>query len=608
VNARVNISEDDSAPYEDMNVSLLAAQPLQPRKEKTVEWNATYQFLSARLQSLRSWRWMKWTYWEVLARYFVPFRYSWVVTANKMTRGHPVNDSIIDSTGLLAVRTCSAGMWTGLTSPSRPWFKFGVGAPGVKLDRQSLQWIENLQEAAYTVLKQSNFYSQMATAFKDLVWAGTSPIIIYEDFEDVVRFYVPCAGEYFVDEGARLSADTLYREFTLNVLQIVDMFGIDNCPEQVTKLWMEGGGAYQTEFVIAHAIEPNTPIPNKSRNGDPGARPVPEKFAYREIYWLRDQKTPRPLSVRGFNAKPFAVFRWSLVSNDPYGHGPCEDALGDNKQIQLETRRKAEFIGKGVRPPMGADPALKNEPTSIIEGNITYFSTDGNKKGFFPLFEPNPAWLPGITADIEKVSERIKEALFVKLFMAISQMEGVQPRNELELTKRDLERLQELGPVIDLAEKEIDSILIRVVNIIQRRKMIPPKPAALDRVPLKIVYVSILRLAQRAAESVAMKDVLQVGGVMSSAAKAAGIPDPLRTLNLDKAYRHYADLNGFPGTLFFTDDEVQQHDQIREQEARAAQAPQQMQPMVDAAKTLADTQLGGNTALNGLMGGSGAPG
>ena len=256
---------------------------------------------------------------------------------------------------------------------------------------------------------------------------------------------------------------------------------------------------------------------------------------------------------------------------------------------------------------MGADPALKNEPATTIEGQITYFSTEGGRKGFFPLFEPNPAWLPGITADIEKVSERVKECLFAKLFMAISQMEGVQPRNELELTKRDLERLQELGPVIDLVEAELNTLIMRVYDIMMRRRMLPPPPPSLARVPLKITYTSILRLAQRASESVAMKDVFQTAGVMSSAAKAAGVPDPLRTINLDKALQHYADLNGFPATLFFTDGEVAQHDQIRMQEQQKAQMPQQAMAAVDAAHTMAQTQMpGGGSALGALVGGQGA--
>jgi hypothetical protein len=594
VNARVTVKDEDSAYYENMDVSLLAQQPLQPKPEREVNWTPLYNFVTARLLSLRNWRWTKWAYCEVLARYFVPFRSVWIPTPNKMNRGHPVNDTIVDSTGLLAVRTCSAGMWTGLTSPSRPWMQIGCGIPNWKPDRLGAKWLEDLQTSLYTVLKQSNFYDQMAVAFKDLVWSGTAPVLVYEDFEDVARFYVPCWGEYLIDVGARLAVDTHYREFTYNIMQIVDMFGLNNCPVQVTKLWTAGGGSLQTEFVIAHAIEPNIPIPNMTSNGDPGTRPVSEKFAYREVYWLRDLKTARPLSVRGFNLKPFGCFRWSLVSNDPYGHGPCEDALGDSKQAQLETRRKAEFLDKGVRPPMGADPSLKNEPASTISGR---------RKGFWPLFEPNPQWLAGITADIAQVNERIDKCLFVKLFMAISQMEGIQPRNELELTKRDLERLQELGPVIELAEKELSSIIIRVVDIMMRRKMVPPRPPSLLGAPLKISYTSILRLAQLASESVKVKDVLQVGGVLSSAAKAAGIPDPLRTLNLDKTYKYYADLNGFPSTLFFTDGEVAQHDQIRQEEQQKAQAPQQMQPMVDAARTLSQTPIGGNTALSAMMGG-----
>jgi hypothetical protein len=595
---------EDSAYYEDMDVSLLARQPLEPKPQKDEDWQPLYSFLSAKFQSLRAWRYMKWSYWSVLARYFVPFRYVWVVTANRMSRGEPVNDSIIDSTGVLAVRTCAAGMWTGLTSPSRPWLKIDQAVPWAKLDRPALEWLKQFQEGLYTVFNQSNFYSQMAVAFRDLVWSGTAPVIIYEDHEDVIRLYVPSAGEYFLDSSGRLTVDTMYREFAFNVMQIIDMFGVDNCPEQVTKLWREGGAALQTEFIVAHAIEPNVPVRRTGEsNPNQGVRPVSEKFSFREIYWLRDIKTARPLSKRGFKSKPFIAMRWSLSQNDPYGHGPCEESLGDNKEIQLATRRKAEFIGKGVRPPMGADPALKNEPATTIEGQITYFSTEGGRKGFFPLFEPNPAWLPGLVASIEKVSERIEKCLFVKLFMAISQMEGVQPRNQLELTKRDLERLQELGPVIDLVEGELNILIMRVYDIMMRRKMLPPPPPSLTKVPLKITYTSILRLAQRSAESVAMKDVFQTAGVMSSAAKAAGVPDPLRTINLDDALRHYADLNGFPATLFFTDGEIAHHDQIRQEEQQKAQMPQQAMAAVNAAHTMASTQMpGGGSALGAVLG------
>lgn len=601
-----DIAEYADAPYDEMGASFLAQEPLTGRNRQTEvpeDWGVIYQHVEHRLQSLRVWRWAKWTYFAVLAKFFLPFRYLFLITANRTNKGHPVNDAIIDSTGLLAVRTCASGMWTGLTSPSRPWFKLDNALPWVTIDADGRAWLEDTQARVYTVMKQSNFYSQMAVGFKDEVVFGGAPIIIYEDHEDVIRLYNPCAGEYFTDVDARLDNDTLYREFAFNVIQIVGMFGVDNCPIEVTNAWREGGASLQLEFIVAHAIEPNFPIANRGRDADNRVFVVPEAFPYREIYWLRGIKSMQPLSLRGFHIKPFIYLAWARASNDPYAHGPCEDALGDNKQIQQETLRKGEFIDKGVRPPMGANVELKNEPASIRPGDVTYMSTEGGKKGFFPLFEPNPVWLNALTVDIKDIRDRIKDCLYVNLFMAITQMEGVQPRNELELSKRDLERLQELGPVINLAEKELDAAIMRILDIMTRRRMLKPIPPSLHGVPLKISYTSIMRLAQQGAESVAMKDIFQTGGVLSSAAKAAGLPDPLRTIDLDWALKHYADLNNGPTRMFFTADQIAQHDQIRQQELQKAQAPGQAAAAVDAAKTLSETSLNPGSALGALTGG-----
>jgi hypothetical protein len=602
----VAVSPAKMAPYEVMEPSLLAKQPVtkDPRPQAEPEWWSTvFSHLEARLGSLRTWRYSWWSTWSRLAEFFLPRRYTWLVVANRMSRGSYLNDAIIDSTGTLAMQVCSSGLWTGLTSPSRPWFKLSPSLPNVELDQEGKSWLEDTEHRIYTVLAGSNFYTTMAQAFQDVTVFGTAPVIIYEDFEDVIRCYLPCAGEYYLAVGARLDVTDLYREFTLSVKQIVDMFTIDNCPRQIRKLWAQGGASLDVEFVVTHSIEPNFALSgNRARASE--IKVVPGVFAYREVYWLKGIKTEKPLSVRGFHTKPFMAARWSTVSNDAYGRSPCMDALGDTKQIQLETRRKAEFIEKLVRPPMGANPELKNEPSSIIPGNITYMDTTNGKKGFFPLFEVQAGALAPMVADIEKVSERINRCLFVDVFLAITRMEGVQPRNELELTKRDLERLQQLGPFVQLFETEFAGPAIRrVLDILQRRRMLKPMPASLRKMPLKIDYVSIMKLAQRSSESVAMKDFFATMGQLSSAAKAAGVPDPLRKVNLDRATEIYGDLNNVPIDILYTDDEVKQHDQIRMKAQQAAQAPGQAMAAVDAAKTLSDTQVPGGSALGALLNG-----
>jgi hypothetical protein len=611
--------EDPAASYSQMGPTMLSRTPVEPRRQITEpdpEWDDVYRHLEQQMNSDRQWRWSFWTHWSRLAEYFNPRRYVWLVVANKMWRGGQINDSIIDSTGLLAVRTCSTGMWSGLTNPARPWFKYESALSGVELDADAKEWIEDTQRRIYKILDESNFYEQMAAMFGDLTVFATSPVIVYEDDEDVIRLYLPAPGEYYLGMGGRNSVDRFSREFTYTVQQIVDMFQLENCPQKIQILWAEGGGSHNLEFVVCHTIEPNFPIQKRGQTGRKAGsiQYVPAKFTWREVYWLKADKGLRPLSKRGFNETPFAAFRWATTSNDAYGRGPCMDALGDNKQVQRETLRKAEFIEKGVRPPMGADPALKNEPASTMPGQTTYCTSEGQKKGFWPLFEVNAAWLPAMTQDIAMVNARIEKGLYVEVFMAITRMAGVQPRNELELTKRDLERLQELGPVIRNAEGQLSIMLRRIMAIAERRKLLKPMPESLLRggagggpIPLKISYTSIMRLAQVAAESVALKDTLAVGGQLSSAAKAAGIPDPLREMDLGKAWRRYAENNNCPSDLFFTEEQVKAHDDAREKGQQQAQQPGQMAAMVDAAKNLSQANLSPNNALGAMLGPTGAP-
>jgi hypothetical protein len=327
MNAPLRHSALDHAPYEEMSPSLLSQQPVTPiasfQQRDSIAWSTTFSHLEARLGFMRAWRYSWWAHWSLLARYFLPRRYEWLVVANRMNRGNPENDAIIDSTATLAMQICASGLWTGLTNPARPWFKLGVGLPWIELDADGKEWLEDTESRIYTVLAQSNFYTTMAQAFQDVTTFGTAPVIIYEDYEDVIRCYLPCCGQYYLAVGARLDVDTLYREFQFTVAQIVDMFTLARCPPQIQKHWEQGGASLDLEYVVAHSIEPNFEISN--RGGSPGkpVRLVPANYAYREIYWLKGIKTPQPLSVKGFHTRPFMAARWSTVSNDPYGRSPA---------------------------------------------------------------------------------------------------------------------------------------------------------------------------------------------------------------------------------------------------------------------------------------------
>src|SRR5215471_17993454 len=341
-----------------------------------------------RLMGLRVNRYSWWVHWRELGDYYLPRRYKWIITPNQMGRGSPINQHMLDSTPTLAARNLASGMMSGISSPTRPWFKMKIGRMDSTQTSPTSLWLAEVERLMMLIFQESNFYNSLAVAYFDLVIFGTAVILIYEDFENVIRCFNPCAGEYYVDCSDRMHADVLYREFTLTVDQTVQQFGIENVSPAVAQLYSDGGASLTRELVVAHAIEPNT---------DGRAFGVPEQFKFREVYWEwggsaspqgGSSYSPGLLRKRGFNEAPHIMPRWDLVSNDAYGRSPAMDALPDNKQLQLEVRRQAQGIDKQVNPPLQADLQLKNQPAALIPGGVTYIagllsSTGGGMRSIY---------------------------------------------------------------------------------------------------------------------------------------------------------------------------------------------------------------------------------
>ena len=183
--------------------------------------------------------------------------------------------------------------------------------------------------------------------------------------------------------------------------------------------------------------------------------------------------------------------------------------------------------------------------------------------------------------------------------MIITQMEGVQPRNEFELAQRIGEKIQVLGPVIELFEQEVADGVQRVVSIMRRRNLLKPMPPSLRGTPIKLTYTSMMKQAQRQAQLAAMERSLTLFGKLSEAAQVAQVPQPLRIINLDETARDYCDLSGFPAKDVYTKEQVAAMDDAKHQQAQAQQMAQLAQPAVDAAQGLSQIPPSGGNSLLG---------
>ena len=540
------------------------------------------------LQGLYNERISFWAHWRELANYILPRRYKWLITANEARRGAPINQYIIDSTGTRAARNLASGMLSGITSPSRPWFELKLDITDDDPASEVNIWLATVRERMMRVFAESNFYTSMAIHFFDLVVFGTGVSIIYEDFDDVINLQNPAAGEYYCALSPKNTINTVYREFTKTISQLVAQFSKENTSPDVQRMFEQGGINLTREIIVCHAIEPNLP--------SPGAPPA--RFKYRELYWEKGKNEPEVLLVRGINEWPCMATRWDVVSNDAYGRSPGMDALGFIKQLQQETKRKAQAIDKMVNPPLLADIQLKNQPASSIPGGITYVAGLGTNTGLKPIYQVMPP-IQELKEDIAEIQATIKDTFFNDLFLTITNLQTV--RSAAEIDARREEKLMLLGPVLERFQNEaLDPAIERVFGIMSRLKLFPPAPAAIAGKPLQVEYSSILAEAQKATATGGIERMFSMAGSL------AGVnPEALDNIDFDKAIDRYAELLSVPPDIIRSSAAVGKLRDARSKQQQQQAALQQTLPAVKGAQVLAQTPMNnGQSALDQIMGNS----
>lgn len=557
-------------------------------------------YVNGRIIALRTYRYSYWTHWGELANFFLPRRYRWFITPNQLNRGSPINQNIIDSTGYLAARNLAAGLMSGKTSPTRPWFKLKVGNLDDTQTSPGSLWLAECKRIMQLVFHESNFYNSIATWFLDLVIFGTASIIIYEDFDNVINCYTPCAGEYFVFIDGTYRPTGLAREFTMTADQLVDRFGLDNCSSAVQEIYTrQDGSGRDREIIVCHMIEPNTD----------GKNWVPGRFAFRECYWefggsqSPQSGPPSPakfLETRGFFEQPQATCRWDLTSNEAYGRSTAMEALGDQKQLQVETRRKAQALDKMVNPPLAIDAQMKNVPASLLPGALNYIPgmMQAQKPGISSIYE-SAFPVRDVVEDLNEVRERIKYTFYNHLFQPLSQYETRSNITTVEIDQRKAEALIMLGPVFERIDNEgLKPIIERVFNICLRAGMFPPPPPDIAGRPIDIQFISILANAQDAIEASGIERTFSFAGNLAGAD-----PQVMDCIDFDFGLNRYASLQGIDPRIMRMPEQVMGLRQQRAQQQAQEQQLAKIEALSAGAKNLAAADASTGGTISAALGG-----
>lgn len=537
-----------------------------PRNETQVAYHRR------RVEELKSVRNPWETVWRPLGEFIEPTR----LRLQNTNEGALSRASILDSTGTKSLRTLASGMHSGITSPARPWFRFGTNDPDLKDFAPVKTWLSDVEDRMRKVFAKSNIYQAFHIGYGDLGQFGQSVGLLVEDDKSTIRMQQLLHGQFWIARDEKGRATTLYRTFKWSVQRIVSRFGYDKVSSRIRTLYDQS--KYDERFDIYHAVEPRL-------SRDPSKIDKKNK-PFLSNYW-EDSATSggsgiEMLEESGFDDNPIIAPPWELAGDDHYGLSPGQIALGDVKGLQLETKRKWEAIDKKVRPPMTGPTSMRNNPASLLPGSVTYVD-DPTGKGYRQAMDVNLD-LSHLTADIRELRDHIKEVFYADLFLMLSNMEGIQPRNQFEIAERKEEKLLALGPVLEnIYGAQLEPTIDRTFGAMNRRGELPPPPPDLHGQQLQIEYISILAQAQKAVATGSIER-----GVAFAGQLAAVKPEVLDKIDADEAIDVYFDYLGVPPSIVIPDEKVAEVRAARAKEQQAAKNAEMMATVAPAAKQGAD--------------------
>ena len=506
-------------------------------------------------------------------------------TSDKNQSGSKRNTKVINSTATFSLRTSSAGMMSGITAPSRPWFNLGVDDKAINEMHVVRMWLEGVETQIRETFRRSNLYTILPLVYDDLLTFGTSAFAVMEDEEDGIRCYPFPIGSYVLGVGHRGNVNICIREFKQSIGQLVSEFGLENCSTEVQRAYKEKQFDIQVDCI--QAFEENPDANEKGME----SRYLP----YRSVTYELSASDGKVLSIKGTHEFPVMAPRWRVVGEDTWGNSPAMDVLGDVLQLQQMEKRKLQALEMLINPPRSAPAGMRNEYIGTLSGEITFVPDGQLGSKVEPNYVINP-YLDHIRGEIQAVEQRIKHGLFEDLFLMISNDERSNI-TATEIQARQQEKMTALGPILErLNDEMLDPLVKRVYGILDRNFKIAPIPTEMNS-PIVIEYVSILAQAMKLQGVVGVERLVGFVGSV-----AAGRPDALDKLNMDATIDAYADMIGVPPALVNAQEVV---DKARAQRAAMDKANQQMALVsqgADTAKTMSETDVSTPSMLQQMAG------
>jgi len=427
-----------------------------------------YKRRYARAQSV-AYQW--WALLQACYHYLTPQRNLYYQT--NQTQSAQRNVRVYDTTQVAAGRTFVSKLHNFLCPPQLVWayLEPGSGIPE-EFKAEANEKLQAYNQRLFEYIRSSNFDMAINESFQDLL-TGTGVLVANEGPSDetpLVFGSIPLA-QVAIEESINNRAESCYRTWQeVKITDIEIMWPRAKLTENMRTL-MEQDPTTTLKNVVEAVIY---------NHGSP--------FPYNYCIWhesdiLLDEED---------TSSPLIIFRSSKLNNEVFGRGVAMDALPSIMSLQTAFYFEMTAANLNIcKPYMAYSDGVFNPWTFSMQPNtvIPVSPTTGGQFPIQPLPDvANPAFMQLTTADLRL---QINKLMFADPLGPAE----VQPRTAYELSQRQRELAEEIGPMFTRLQDEfMRPVIHRIIHILEKKGLLPK--IVIDGKVISVKYKSPLSATQ----------------------------------------------------------------------------------------------------------------
>lgn len=403
--------------------------------------------------------------------------------------GQNKNPQVYDTTAVHGVTTLASKLQALLTPPKINWCTLEAG-PQVPMQNRAAfnQMLQEVTETMFYYIHNSNFATIINESYYDLA-VGTGTIIVNEgdDYNPLDFRSVPLR-EFYPEPTASQELKTFFQDFEFVYLRDVPRIWPNAKIGPELRYAMDADPSQQMSFIQAMICHPDNP----------------KKKEYEFIVYCKE--TQEFLIDEFSESSAWICFRWSRLTNETYGRGPVIHALPSiltlNKIMESEIKG-AEFKVNPVW--MGfADGVFNPWTTNIVPNTIIpIHKQSASNPPLIPFPQAgDPQFAQVLSVDLRN---QINALLFDQPLGPLQQ--PVKSATEISLRQQNF--MQEIGPAFGRLEVElITPIIHRVVYILKKKGLFPK--IEIDGKNVSLSYNSPLTQSQKLQKAINFGQFMQL--------------------------------------------------------------------------------------------------